>query len=58
VPAVRSSLPGVFFVNSARIVNGTLNVNETVRLAEESIDPLLSAPADQEAESGPWHAPR
>ena len=29
-----TSVPGLFLVNSAQIVNGTLNVNETVRLAE------------------------
>ncbi len=58
VPPVRSSLPGVFFVNSAQIVNATLNVNETVRLAEEAVDPLLSAAADQGADSGPWQSPR
>ncbi len=34
VPAMRTSLPGVFLVNSSQIVNGTLNVNETLQLAE------------------------
>lgn len=34
VPPVRTSLPGVFTVNSSQIVNGTLNVNETLQLAE------------------------
>ena len=29
-PPCRTSLPNVFVVNSAQIVNGTLNVNETV----------------------------
>lgn len=33
VPAMETSLPGLFIVNSAQIVNGTLNVNETVALA-------------------------
>jgi protoporphyrinogen oxidase len=58
VPPMRTSLPGVFVVNSAQIVNGTLNVNETVRLAEEAVEPLLSAAADQGADSGPWQTPR
>lgn len=31
---MRSSVDGVFVVNSSHIVNGTLNVNETVQLAE------------------------
>src|SRR5207237_6088283 len=30
VPPIETSLPGLFLVNSAQIVNGTLNVNETV----------------------------
>jgi len=34
VPPMRTSLPGVFLVNSSQIVNGTLNVNETLQLAE------------------------
>jgi protoporphyrinogen oxidase len=33
LPAVSTSLPNVFVVNSAQIANGTLNVNETVGLA-------------------------
>ncbi|MFN0122622.1 MAG: NAD(P)/FAD-dependent oxidoreductase [Blastocatellia bacterium] len=32
-PPLETSLPGVFLVNSAQILNGTLNVNETVQLA-------------------------
>lgn len=40
VPPVETSVPGLFVVNSAQIVNGTLNVNETVRQAESSVDVL------------------
>jgi protoporphyrinogen oxidase len=36
VPGVRTSVPGLYLVSSARIVNGTLNVNETVTLAERA----------------------
>jgi protoporphyrinogen oxidase len=36
VPPVDASVRGLHFVNSAHIVNGTLNVNETVRLAEHA----------------------
>ncbi|MBC7856721.1 MAG: NAD(P)/FAD-dependent oxidoreductase [Pirellulaceae bacterium] len=43
VPPVTTSVPGLSIVTSAQIVNGTLNVNETVRLAEESL-PLVTAP--------------
>jgi hypothetical protein len=42
-PPMRTSLPNVFIVNSAQIVNGTLNVNETVGLANASADELTSA---------------
>lgn len=35
VPSVKTSLENVFIVNSAQITNGTLNVNETVHLAEK-----------------------
>jgi protoporphyrinogen oxidase len=33
LPPIRTSVPGLFAVSSAHIVNGTLNVNETLRLA-------------------------
>jgi protoporphyrinogen oxidase len=36
VPPVTTSVPGLNLVSSARIVNGTLNVNETVGLADEA----------------------
>ncbi len=34
VPSVKTSIDGVYIVNSAQITNGTLNVNETIQLAE------------------------
>lgn len=34
VPAIDSSVPGLSILNSAHILNGTLNVNETVSLAQ------------------------
>jgi protoporphyrinogen oxidase len=34
LPPVATSVPGVHILNSAHIVNGTLNVDETVQLAE------------------------
>lgn len=36
VPEMETSLKNVFIVNSAQITNGTLNVNETVQLAEKA----------------------
>ena len=35
VPAAKTSLENVFTVNSSQITNGTLNINETVQLAEK-----------------------
>jgi protoporphyrinogen oxidase len=35
LPPVKTSLENVFVVNSAQITNGTLNINETVQLAEK-----------------------
>ena len=46
LPPARTSLPNVFIVNSAQIVNGTLNVNETIGLANASaceLRPMLSS---------------
>jgi protoporphyrinogen oxidase len=42
LPPVTTSIPGLHILNSAHIVNGTLNVNDTVQLAERSIPTLLS----------------
>ena len=36
VPPIDTSVPGLHLVNSAQILNGTLNVNETVQLAERA----------------------
>jgi protoporphyrinogen oxidase len=41
VPPLATSVPGVDLVTSAQIVNGTLNVNETVQLAERAAADLL-----------------
>jgi protoporphyrinogen oxidase len=43
VPAMETSLPGVFIVNSSHILNGTLNVNEGIKLAEQALPKLLAA---------------
>ena len=37
LPPMKTSLDGVFIINSAQITNGTLNVNETVALAERAL---------------------
>lgn len=42
LPPMTTSLPGLHIVNSAHIVNGTLNVNETIQLAEKAVPRLLA----------------
>ena len=41
LPPMKTSLPGVFAVNSAQITNATLNVNDTVKLGEDAVRTLL-----------------
>jgi protoporphyrinogen oxidase len=43
LPPMTTSVPGLHIVNSAHIVNGTLNVNETVALAEAAVPRLLAS---------------
>jgi protoporphyrinogen oxidase/peptidoglycan/xylan/chitin deacetylase (PgdA/CDA1 family) len=45
VPPIDTSIPGLHLVSSANIVNGTLNVNETVTLAEDAALHLLGRAA-------------
>jgi len=40
LPESRTSVDAVYIVNSSHIVNGTLNVNETVQLAERFVEEL------------------
>lgn len=37
LPPLTTSVPGLYAVNSAHIVNGTLNVNETIELADRAL---------------------
>ena len=41
LPPMITSIPGLYIVNSAHIVNGTLNVNETLQLARRACSKLL-----------------
>lgn len=43
LPPTTTTVPGLHLVNSAHIVNGTLNVDETVRLAERAAGELAAA---------------
>lgn len=40
LPPIKTSLENVFIINSAQITNGTLNVNETIQLAERTLREL------------------
>jgi len=41
LPPMRTSIPGLWTIGSAHIVNGTLNINETLGLAESATAMLL-----------------
>lgn len=43
VPPVNTSIDGVYIINSAQITNGTLNVNETIQLAENFFEETFTA---------------
>jgi len=54
LPALETSLHNVWIVNSAQIANGTLNVNETIGLANAQASYLAHAFTDQpDARSAP-----
>ncbi|MEO8399204.1 MAG: hypothetical protein ABI550_05230, partial [Ignavibacteriaceae bacterium] len=38
LPPVTTSVKGIHILNSSHIVNGTLNVNETIQLAENFLN--------------------
>jgi protoporphyrinogen oxidase len=46
LPPINTSVHSLFAVNSAHIVNGTLNVNETVQLANATVAQLLEQRTD------------
>jgi protoporphyrinogen oxidase len=52
LPPMKTSIPGVHIINSAHISNGTLNVNETIQLANTAAKELLKNPTVTRA-SGP-----
>lgn len=41
LPEIRTSIPGVYIINSAHIKNGTLNVNETIKVAESKLSEII-----------------
>jgi protoporphyrinogen oxidase len=42
VPGVTTSLKNYYIINSAQIINGTLNVNETIQVAESKLREILN----------------
>lgn len=42
LPPVKTSLPGVYILNAAHITNGTLNVNETIQIADSKLKEILT----------------
>jgi protoporphyrinogen oxidase len=42
VPAITTSLGNYYIINSAQIINGTLNVNETIQVAENKLKEILN----------------
>ena len=41
LPGIRTSIDNFFIINSAQIINGTLNVNETIQVAESKLREIL-----------------
>ncbi len=41
LPNIQTSINGVYIINSAHITNGTLNVNETIQIAEAKLKEIL-----------------
>jgi len=41
VPGITTSLGNYYIINSAQIINGTLNVNETIQVAENKLKEIL-----------------
>ena len=41
LPEIKTSIPDLFIINTSHIKDGTLNVNETVRVAESKLNEIL-----------------
>jgi hypothetical protein len=56
LPPMQTSIPGVYAINSAQILKGNLNVNETIQVAEDAMRTVLapalaSAPTEKQIKS-------
>ena len=54
LPPMATSVPGVHIINSAHISNGTLNVNETIQLANTAAKELLETVGGKRLAFGPY----
>ena len=43
LPPMKSTVEGLFYVNSSYILRGNLNVNETITIGEEAMETVLKA---------------
>lgn len=51
LPAVSTTAPGLHVLNSAHIVNGTLNVNETLQLVDRELPGILQKSIDTQIQT-------
>jgi len=42
LPVIQTSLENYYIINSAQIINGTLNVNETIQVAENKLAEIVN----------------
>lgn len=42
LPGIKTSMPGVYIINTSHIKDGTLNVNETIAVAETKLEEILN----------------
>lgn len=42
LPGVKTSIPGLYIINTSHIIDGTLNVNETIKVAETKLEEILN----------------
>lgn len=56
VPPMQTSVDGLFIVNSAQIINGNLNVDETIGLADRAVRELAALPFEPAQHQQPQSA--
>lgn len=51
IPGISTSITNYYIINSAQIINGTLNVNETIQVAETKLNEILNKDAEKKTNS-------